>query len=182
MPPVRYKAPLPVRFKVPKGKIEPLPFNKPDVRLGKHLVAAEPHRVTSEQIEQARTIFRRKLGRRGDFLINIHATYATTKKPDGVGAGAGKGNIEGFVARVPAGQAMFSLPSLVPIPGMAPNLNTLRQIADHMPMATRIRVQNNRFPDLTERSGPPPAESPRSWRSSSPSSSGTSRPWRCSRR
>mmetsp|Transcript_28010 Transcript_28010/g.64647 ORF Transcript_28010/g.64647 Transcript_28010/m.64647 type:complete len:156 (+) Transcript_28010:28-495(+) len=153
MPPIRYKAPLPVRFKAPKGKILPLPHNRPDVRLGKSLVAAEPHRVTTDQIETARKILRHKLGRKGDFLINVHATYAVTKKPAGVGAGAGKGSIDRFVARVPAGRAMFTLPSLVPLPGMLPNLSALKAIADHMPMATRIRVQNNHFPDLSTGSG-----------------------------
>mmetsp|Transcript_66238 Transcript_66238/g.197089 ORF Transcript_66238/g.197089 Transcript_66238/m.197089 type:complete len:155 (+) Transcript_66238:66-530(+) len=146
MPPIRYKAPLPVRFKVPKGVIVPLPANKPDVVLGKSLVAATPHRVKAEQIELGRRILRRYLGRKGDFLVNIHATYAVTKKPEGVKQGQGKGNIENFVARVPAGQVMFHIPSLNPLPGYRPNLSVFREIADKLPMSSRFRVQSNQFP------------------------------------
>mmetsp|Transcript_50057 Transcript_50057/g.100819 ORF Transcript_50057/g.100819 Transcript_50057/m.100819 type:complete len:155 (-) Transcript_50057:181-645(-) len=146
MPPIRFKAPLPVRFKVPKGVIVPLPANKPDVVLGKSLVAATPHRVKAEQIELGRKILRRHLGRKGDFLINIHATYAVTKKPEGVKMGQGKGNIEYFVARVPAGQVMFHIPSLNPLLGYKPNMAVFREIADKLPMSSRFRMQNNIFP------------------------------------
>mmetsp|Transcript_94441 Transcript_94441/g.237021 ORF Transcript_94441/g.237021 Transcript_94441/m.237021 type:complete len:155 (-) Transcript_94441:58-522(-) len=146
MPPIRFKAPLPVRFKVPKGKIVPLPPNKPDIVLGKSLVAARPNRITADEIEQARKTLRRHLGRKGDFMINIHATYAVTKKPEGVKMGQGKGNIDRFVARVPAGKTMFYIPSLNPIPGFNPNLYHFRVIASSLPMATKFRLQNNIFP------------------------------------
>ncbi|CAE7862389.1 rplP, partial [Symbiodinium microadriaticum] len=122
-PPVRYKPPLPVRFKVPKGNIVPLAPNEPDIQLGKTLVAAKPHRITADQIELGRRTLRRLMGRKGDFLVNVHATYAVscldqassvTQKPHGTMAasvkmGQGKGNIEYFVARVPAGRVMFKL-------------------------------------------------------------------------
>mmetsp|Transcript_150583 Transcript_150583/g.419708 ORF Transcript_150583/g.419708 Transcript_150583/m.419708 type:complete len:155 (-) Transcript_150583:136-600(-) len=146
MPPIRYKAPLPVRFKVPKGRILPLPPNQPDIVLGKSLVAGWHHRVTADQIELGRKILRRHLGRKGDFLVNIHATYAVTKKPDGVKQGQGKGNIEYFVSRVPAGRVMFHIPSLVPLPGYKPNMLMFREIADILPMSSRFRIQNNVFP------------------------------------
>eukprot|EP00933_Yihiella_yeosuensis_P052765 TRINITY_DN50882_c0_g1_i1.p1 TRINITY_DN50882_c0_g1~~TRINITY_DN50882_c0_g1_i1.p1 ORF type:complete len:161 (-),score=27.12 TRINITY_DN50882_c0_g1_i1:124-606(-) len=144
--PVRYKPPTPVRFKVPKGKIVPLAPNQQDIKLGKSLVAAKCHRVTADQIELGRKILRRFMGRKGDFLVNVHATYAVTRKPQGVKMGQGKGAIDHFVARVPAGRAMFHLPSLNPIPGYAPNLHAFREIADKMPMATTFRQQYNIFP------------------------------------
>mmetsp|Transcript_79911 Transcript_79911/g.212078 ORF Transcript_79911/g.212078 Transcript_79911/m.212078 type:complete len:155 (-) Transcript_79911:29-493(-) len=146
MPPIRYKAPLPVRFKVPKGVIVPLPPNQPDIVLGKSMVAATPHRIQAEQIELGRKILRRYLGRKGDFLINIHATFAVTKKPEGVKMGQGKGNIEYFVSRVPAGQVMFHIPSMNPLPGYRPNMSVFREIADKLPMSSRFRMQNNTFP------------------------------------
>mmetsp|Transcript_44199 Transcript_44199/g.96136 ORF Transcript_44199/g.96136 Transcript_44199/m.96136 type:complete len:156 (+) Transcript_44199:48-515(+) len=150
-PPIRYKPPLPVRFKVPKGNILPLAQNEQDVQLGKTLVAAKPHRITADQIETGRRILRRYMGRKGDFLVNVHATYSVTRKPHGVKMGQGKGNIEFFVARVPAGRVMFKIPSLNPIPGYNPNLAAFREIADQMPMATKFRQQYNVFPgDLSK--------------------------------
>ncbi|CAK0876913.1 unnamed protein product [Prorocentrum cordatum] len=139
MPPVRWKPPLPVRFKVPKGNIVPLPENKQDVLLGKSIVAASPHRVTAEHIEVGRKILRRYMGRKGDFLINIHATYAVTRRAQGVKMGQGKGAIDHFVARVPAGRVMFHVPSLNPLEtlGFQPNLEMFREVADKMPMSTR---------------------------------------------
>mmetsp|Transcript_89017 Transcript_89017/g.157650 ORF Transcript_89017/g.157650 Transcript_89017/m.157650 type:complete len:155 (+) Transcript_89017:119-583(+) len=145
-PPIRYKPPLPVRFKVPKGNIVPLPANQQDIQLGKTIVAAKPHRVTADQIELGRKILRRFLGRKGDFLVNVHATYAVTRKPQGVKMGQGKGAIDHFVARVPAGRVMFRLPSHNPIPGFSPNFQAFREIADKMPMATKFRQQYNVFP------------------------------------
>mmetsp|Transcript_10421 Transcript_10421/g.36576 ORF Transcript_10421/g.36576 Transcript_10421/m.36576 type:complete len:155 (-) Transcript_10421:146-610(-) len=147
MPPIRFKPPLPVRFKVPKGKILPLPQNQPDIQLGKSIVATRPHRVSADQIEYARKILRRYMGRKGDFLINVHATYAVTKKPEGVKMGQGKGNIDRFVARVPAGRVMFHVPSLNPLAGFSPNFAAFREVAHLMPMACKFRVQNNTFPD-----------------------------------
>eukprot|EP00929_Paragymnodinium_shiwhaense_P095429 TRINITY_DN56562_c0_g1_i1.p1 TRINITY_DN56562_c0_g1~~TRINITY_DN56562_c0_g1_i1.p1 ORF type:complete len:154 (+),score=27.83 TRINITY_DN56562_c0_g1_i1:108-569(+) len=150
MPPIRYKPPLPVRFKVPKGTIVPLPQNAPDNRLGRSLVAAAPHRVTADQIEAGKKILRRYLGRKGDFLINVHATYAVTKKPEGVKMGQGKGNINHFVARVPAGRAMFTIPALNPFPGHPSNFRAFREIADMMPMSCKFREQNNFFGPLSK--------------------------------
>ncbi|CAE7369902.1 rplP, partial [Symbiodinium necroappetens] len=95
--------------RVPKGNIVPLAPNEPDIQLGKTLVAAKPHRITADQIELGRRTLRRLMGRKGDFLVNVHATYAVTQKPHGVKMGQGKGNIEYFVARVPAGRVMFKL-------------------------------------------------------------------------
>lgn len=57
MPPVRFKAPQQVRIRCPKGRIVPL--NEPDIKIGKTVVAAAPHRITAEQLEQARRTLRR---------------------------------------------------------------------------------------------------------------------------
>ena len=39
-------------------------------------VSNSPYRVTADQIEQCRRMLRRRLGRKREFFINIHATYA----------------------------------------------------------------------------------------------------------
>lgn len=46
----------------------------------------------------------RYLGRSKEMLTNVHATYPVTRKPEGVKMGQGKGSIDHFVARVPAGK------------------------------------------------------------------------------
>ncbi|AFZ80692.1 hypothetical protein BEWA_000990 [Theileria equi strain WA] len=100
MPPVFFKPPLPVNHKAPKGRIVPL--TKPDIRLGKCLVTLTPRRIKAEALEKVRLALRRVLKKRCERIVDVHATYPVTKKPDGVKMGQGKGKIDHYVARVPA--------------------------------------------------------------------------------
>ena len=45
-----------------------------------------------------RGMLRRRLGRGREFGINVHATYAVTRKPEGGKQGQGKGAIDRFVS------------------------------------------------------------------------------------
>ncbi|PFH32245.1 putative 50S ribosomal protein L16 [Besnoitia besnoiti] len=146
MPPVRFKLPQEVRIKVPIGRIPPAVSH--EVRLGKSLVAVAPHRVTAEQLEDARRILRRHLGRTKEVHANVHATYAVTRKPEGTKMGQGKGSIDRFVARVPAGRILFHIPQVNPFhpfPEVQPNFAAFKAIAPRLPMPVVFREQNNFF-------------------------------------
>ncbi|CAD7935599.1 unnamed protein product [Amoebophrya sp. A120] len=144
--PVRYKAPLPVRFKVNKGR---LLFQKdPEVKIGKSIVAAQQQCVTAHHLETARRMLRKSLGKDKPFLMNVHATFARTKKSQGVKMGKGQGAISYFVARVSAGKPIITVPTLAKFPGVPANLYTLKCIVDIMPMACRLREQYNHFPEF----------------------------------
>ncbi|OEH74317.1 ribosomal protein [Cyclospora cayetanensis] len=147
MPPVRFKPPQQVRIKCPKGRIVPL--NEPEVKLGKTIVAAAPHRITAEQLEQARRTLRRYLGRSKEMLANVHATYPVTRKAEGVKMGQGKGAIDHFVARVPAGRVLFHIPQINPFHALlpqSPNYRAFKAVAGKLPFPVVFREQNNYFP------------------------------------
>ncbi|CEL98574.1 unnamed protein product [Vitrella brassicaformis CCMP3155] len=145
--PFKFKAPLPVRFKVGRTKINPQ--KEPDIRMGKSFVLAMPTRVRAVQLEKAQLLLRQKLGKGKEFHMDVHATYATTKKPDGCKMGNGKGNINDFVARVPAGKVVMHIPTISPFAEFMPQqpiYRGFRVIAGKLPVPVRFRSQNNIFP------------------------------------
>lgn len=144
---MRFKAPQQVRIRCPKGRIVPL--NEPDIKIGKTVVAAAPHRITAEQLEQARRTLRRYLGRSKEVHATVHATYPVTRKAEGVKMGQGKGAIHHFVARVPAGRVLFHIPQVNPFHTFmpqAPNYHAFKRIAGKLPFPVVFREQNNYFP------------------------------------
>lgn len=134
-------------MKVPVGRIPPAVG--PEIRLGKSIVAMAPHRITADQLEDARRILKRHLGRSKEVHANVHATYAVTRKPEGTKMGQGKGSIDRFVARVPAGRILFHIPQVNPFhafPDVKPNFSAFKAIAARLPMPVAFREQNNYFP------------------------------------
>lgn len=143
MPPIRYRAPLPVRFKVPGSVVVPL--DAPDLMMGKSIVASHPGRITADHIEETRKSLRKYLGKKTDFMVNIHATYAVTRKPEGTKMGQGKGSIHHFVSRCPAGRVMFNVPRIASLPGVAPNFEAFRMATGHFHIPVHFREQTNQF-------------------------------------
>lgn len=66
-------------------------------------------RISSRQIEAARTTMSRYIKRGGKIWIRIFPHTPVTRKPADVKMGSGKGNPEFFVAKVKAGTVMFEL-------------------------------------------------------------------------
>ena len=73
------------------------------------LQAVGNERITSRQIEAARTTMSRYIKRGGKIWIRIFPHTPVTRKPQDVKMGSGKGNPEFFVAKVKAGTVMFEL-------------------------------------------------------------------------
>lgn len=73
------------------------------------LQAVDNERITSRQIEAARTTMSRYIKRGGKIWIRIFPHTPVTRKPQDVKMGSGKGNPEFFVAKVKAGTVMFEL-------------------------------------------------------------------------
>ncbi|MEK7635340.1 MAG: 50S ribosomal protein L16 [Patescibacteria group bacterium] len=105
------------------------------VAFGSHgLKAMAPGRITSNQIESARKAITRSLGKTGRVWIRIFPDMPFTKKPAEVKMGKGKGDIEGYCARVLAGQVMFEVDgALSPIA-----VESLRKGGTKMPIKTKI--------------------------------------------
>src|SRR5690606_1786741 len=73
------------------------------------LQAVGNERITSRQIEAARTTMSRYIKRGGKIWIRIFPHTPVTRKPQDVKMGSGKGNPEFHVAKVKAGTVMFEL-------------------------------------------------------------------------
>ena len=69
----------------------------------------EAGKITSRQIEAARVAITRKVKRGGKLWIRIFPDRPFTKKPAETRMGKGKGNPEGFVARVKPGKILFEI-------------------------------------------------------------------------
>ncbi len=73
------------------------------------LKAETPARVKSNQIEAARRVISRTLGKTGKIWIRIFPDQPVTKKPAEVGMGKGKGDPEHFVFEVRPGRVLFEV-------------------------------------------------------------------------
>ena len=105
------------------------------VSFGSHgLKAMTPGRITSNQIESARKAITKSLGKTGRVWIRIFPDMPFTKKPAEVKMGKGKGDIEGYCARVLAGQVMFEVDGVVATLAS----ESLRKGGTKMPVKTKI--------------------------------------------
>jgi len=97
------------------GRKSPAKLAKPDTRgvtvaFGSYgLKATTPHRIKSNQIEAARRVISRTLGKTGKIWIRIFPDKPITKKPAEVGMGKGKGDPDHFVFEVAPGRVLFEV-------------------------------------------------------------------------
>ncbi len=73
------------------------------------LKAVTPARVRSNQIEAARRVISRTMGKAGKIWIRIFPDRPVTKKPAEVGMGKGKGDPEYFMFEVRPGRILFEI-------------------------------------------------------------------------
>ena len=73
------------------------------------LKATEPDRITARQIEAARRALTRHMKRQGRVWIRVFPDVPVSKKPLEVRMGAGKGNVEYWVAKVKPGKVLFEM-------------------------------------------------------------------------
>lgn len=73
------------------------------------LKAISPSRVKSNQIEAARRVISRTLGKTGRIWIRIFPDRPVTKKPAEVSMGKGKGDPDHFVFEVSPGRILFEV-------------------------------------------------------------------------
>ena len=73
------------------------------------LKATSGARVTSNQIEAARKVLTREVGKLGKYYIRIFPDRPITRKAAEVGMGKGKGDPQGFCFEVEPGRIMFEV-------------------------------------------------------------------------
>lgn len=97
------------------GRLHPDKRLKPDTRgvevsFGAYgLKATTQARVKSNQIEAARRVISRTLGKSGKVWIRIFPDKPVTKKPPEVGMGKGKGDPDHFIFEVFPGRILFEI-------------------------------------------------------------------------
>ncbi|MEM9336450.1 MAG: 50S ribosomal protein L16 [Patescibacteria group bacterium] len=97
------------------GRKSEAKLSKPDTRgitvaFGSYgLKATSPSRVKSNQIEAARRVISRTLGKTGKIWIRIFPDKPITQKPAEVGMGKGKGDPDHFVFEVRPGRVLFEV-------------------------------------------------------------------------
>ena len=96
--------------KVQRGVIKGKASSNNALNFGDYgLQTEEIGRITSQQIESARTAITRHMKRRGKLWIKIFPDKPFTKKPLEVRMGKGKGNTEGWVAVIRPGNVLFEI-------------------------------------------------------------------------
>ena len=73
------------------------------------LKAMSPARVQSKQIEAARRVISRTLGKTGKIWIRIFPDKPVTQKPAEVGMGSGKGDVDHYMFEVHPGRILFEV-------------------------------------------------------------------------
>ncbi len=101
---------------------------------GYGLKAMSAHRINSNQIEAARRVMRRALGKNGTIWTRIFPDRPFTQKGAEVGMGKGKGDPKGFVAEVRPGRLLFE------VDGVTKEIavEVLRKGGAKMPVKTKI--------------------------------------------
>lgn len=121
--------------KVMRGRMNGTAQRGATVAFGEYgLKALEAGKITSRQIEAARVAVNRKVKRGGKLWIRIFPDFPFTKKPAETRMGKGKGNPEGFVARVFPGRILFE------IAGVDETLarEALENAAKKLPLKTKV--------------------------------------------
>lgn len=98
------------------------------------LKATTPARVRSNQIEAARKVVSRTVGKFGKYWIRIFPDRPYTAKAAEVGMGKGKGNPQGFCFEVLPGRILFEVDNVSKEVAM----EALRKAGAKMPLKTKI--------------------------------------------
>jgi large subunit ribosomal protein L16 len=122
------------------GRKSPERLARPETRgvtvaFGSYGLKAEtPARVRSNQIEAARRVISRTLGKTGKTWIRIFPDKPITKKPAEVGMGKGKGDPDHFVFEVAPGRVLFEVDGV----SEAVAREALRKAAAKLPLKGRF--------------------------------------------
>ncbi len=98
------------------------------------LKAMAPARIRSNQIEAARKVLSRSIGKTGRLWIRIFPDMPFTKKPAEVKLGKGKGDLEGYVAPVLPGRMLFEVDGVDEVVAR----EALRKAGTKLPLKTKI--------------------------------------------
>lgn len=121
--------------KVHRGRMKGKAIRGSTIHFGEYaLKSLECGEINSRQIEAARIAISRKVKRGGKLWIRIFPDRPFTKKPAETRMGKGKGNPEGFIARIKPGRILFELAGIDDIVAR----KALSLAAHKLPVKTKI--------------------------------------------
>ncbi len=93
-----------------RGRMRGKAYRGSKIMFGEYgLKAIECGAVSNRQIEAARIAISRRVKRGGKVWIRVFPDFPVTKKPAETRMGKGKGNPEGWVAKVKPGEILFEI-------------------------------------------------------------------------
>lgn len=98
------------------------------------LKATSPARIKSNQIEAARKVVSRTIGKTGKMWIRIFPDMPFTQKPAEVKMGKGKGEPQGYLVPVKPGRVMFEVDGVPE----AVAKEALRKAGTKLPLTTKV--------------------------------------------
>ncbi len=98
------------------------------------LKATTQSRVKSNQIEAARRVISRTLGKTGKVWIRIFPDKPVTKKPAEVGMGKGKGDPDHFIFDVRPGRVLFEIDGVTEVVAR----EALRKATAKLPLKAKV--------------------------------------------
>ena len=122
------------------GRKSPEKLSRPDTRgitvsFGSYgLMATSPSRVRSNQIEAARRVISRTIGKTGKIWIRIFPDQPVTKKAAEVPMGKGKGDLKGYCFDVRPGRMIFEVDGV----SEAVAREALRKAGTKLPVKTKV--------------------------------------------
>lgn len=105
------------------------------------LKATSSARIRSNQIESARKVVSRTLGKVGRYWIRIFPDRPVTQKAAEVGMGKGKGDLKAFCFQVLPGRILFE------VDGVSEDVarEALRKASTKLPVTTRIVTKHEMY-------------------------------------
>lgn len=98
------------------------------------LKALTPARIRANQLEAARRVIARSLGKTGKVWVRVFPDRPYTAKPAEVGMGKGKGDVQGYECVVFPGRLLFE------IDGVSESIarEALRKAGSKLPLAVKV--------------------------------------------
>jgi len=134
-------APKKTKFrKQQKGRIRGSAGRGTELTFGQFgLMAVEPGKISSKQIEAARIALTRKTKRGGQVWIKIFPDTPITKKPAEVRMGSGKGAVDHYTAKIRPGRILYEMAGV----DKAVAVEALELAAAKLPIKTRLLVKDS---------------------------------------
>ncbi|HYF12745.1 MAG TPA: 50S ribosomal protein L16 [Candidatus Paceibacterota bacterium] len=129
---VKYRKWHTMRRNLKKGKVETRGIT---IAFGSHGLKATSHaRIRSNQLESARKVVVRSLGKTGKMWLRVFPDKPFTQKPPEVKLGKGKGDPVGYEVEVWPGRVLFEVDGV----GDAIAVETLAKAGKKLPLKTRV--------------------------------------------